>query len=338
MPGLLPTIPKDEYMRHLLKAVVGSLLILLSPAVVHAQTGDDARHWLEKMANAVKTLNYEGNFVYAHGNQLELMRIIHSADENGQRERLLSLSGEAREIIRDNDALTCILPNSKSVIVEKSRPKQYIPEALLDITKNLSAYYDFKVLGEDRMTGRSAKVVAVLPRDPYRYGYRLWLDKETGMLLKSDLMDEHAEALEQFMFTSLKIQESIPLSELKPTTSGKGFKWYEDKKQAEDGVSGKKMGWVVTKLPGGFRMTMQKEHGMPTSKMPVEHMVFTDGLTSVSVFIEKPGQNDDELRGTSRMGAVNAYGTVISNHHVTVVGELPEAAVMMIGESVRYIE
>lgn len=325
-----------EILRRLL------ILLLLPAAVVNAgEDGAAVRQWLERMVHAVKSLNYQGTFVYMHDQQLEAMRIVHAADESGEHERLISLNGAAREIIRDDNVLTCILPDSRSVVVEKSRPRKYIPEGLLELGDNLTEYYDFMMLGEDRVAGRASQMIAIKPRDPYRYGYRLWLDRETAMLLKSDLMDEKGRPVEQMMFTNVTFRKYIPESLLTPEISGEGFKWYREEERArdarEEGADGE---WRVLSLPPGFMMSMHTEHGMPTSPMPVEHLVFTDGLSSVSVYIEesKPSSGErKDFRGVSHMGAVNAYGTMVAGHQVTVVGEVPKSTVMMIGESVRFM-
>lgn len=317
-----------------IKRILALLLLVPVLALAADSSSEDARKWLDKMAYAMKSLNYEGTFVHLQDNQIEAMRIYHGVDEQGEHERLLSLTGEAREIVRDNDVLRCILPDSRAVVVEKSRSKHYIPAALLEIGSKLGSHYDFKVLGMDRMVGMTAQVVGVMPRDPYRYGHRLWLDEHTGMLLKSDLVNEQGEVVEQLMFTSLKLQKKIPMHQLKPAISGRNFTWYNDNSEAV--TVGNKKAWSVTQLPAGFMMSMHQNHGLPTSKMPVEHLMFTDGLSSVSVFIEKPEHVKEILKGASRMGAVNVYGTMVAGHQVTVMGEVPQAAVVLIGESVRY--
>ncbi|MEJ2345289.1 MAG: sigma-E factor regulatory protein RseB domain-containing protein [Gammaproteobacteria bacterium] len=167
--------------------IAAYLLVALLAAPLAARAADDssaqARQWLKKMEHAVKTMNYEGSFVYIHGDHLEAMRIVHVADKTGEHERLLSLTGAAREILRDNDMLTCILPDTRSVVVEKSRPRKYIPAGLLTLDKKLFRYYEFKMLGQDRMTGRAAQVIEVKARDQYRYGYRLWLERPVPLRL-----------------------------------------------------------------------------------------------------------------------------------------------------------
>ncbi len=313
---------------------IGCLWVLAQLAA--AQTGEDAVKWLQRMAVAVKSLNYQGTFVYIHHKQIEAMRIIHKVDAGGERERLLSLNGAAREIIRDQNRLTCILPDKKSVVVEKSRTRKIVPEALLQSLPALQQHYFFKIVGEGRIAGMQTKIIAVVPKDRYRYGHRLWLDKKTAMLLKSDVIDIKGNIIEQLMFTDLKIVDHIDDKALQPSAPKTGFKLYQQLKKPV--VQQAPRHWKIGRLPPGYKLKMYAEHGLPTSRMPVDHYVYTDGLSSVSVYIEKPGKKKKmPLRGLSRMGAVNAFGKVVKGYQITVVGEVPAATVKLIGKSVRML-
>jgi len=296
----------------------------------------EAKRWLKRMSMVVKTSNYVGTFVYIHNNNIESMRIFHRSDHRGVRERLLSLNGSAREIIRSNNVLTCILPDSKAVVVEKSRPRQYIPDALMNVNSYILKNYNINIIGNDRVMAKATIIIAITPKDKYRYGYRLWLDKSNAMLLKSDVVNEKGVAVEQFMFTHLDFKKQIDDSDLNPSISGKDYKWFGKKTKVASNT--KVHQWHVTKLPKGFKESMYMEHNLPASRMPVEHLVFTDGLSTVSVYIEKPHKNKMPLMGTSNMGAVNAFGKSIAGYQVTVVGEVPKATVMMIGNAVAPIK
>jgi sigma-E factor negative regulatory protein RseB len=318
----------------LLRNLVAAWIVLFAFAATADSSEKQALALLERMSVAMKTLNYEGVFVFIHGKQMETMHIVHSNDNGIEKERLLSLAGAPREILRNNDRLICILPDSKSVVVEKSLPKNYLPTGLQHVTTELKRYYTFSVMGKERMTGRQAVMIDVHPKDPYRYGYHLWLDELTGMLLKSDLVNENGEAVEQVMFTQISIKDHIPEENLEPTISSKGFKWFKEDQQIK-ATSKQQSRWTVMKLPAGYMQGMHKTHGLPTSRMPVEHLMFTDGISSVSVYIEEMNKSKPMMKGFSSIGAVNAYTTVMSNHYVTVVGEVPRAAVKMIADSVR---
>ncbi len=316
----------------------GFLLCLLLPMQLqaHDKASEQAHYWLDRMAKAVKRLNYEGVFVYLHDNRIESMQLIHRADREGEQERLLSLNGVAREIIRDRNSLICILPDSRSVVVEKSRSRKYIPSALLNDTGRLEKFYRFRVVSSGRIAGRDAQVVAVIPKDGYRYGYRLWIDRKTGLLLMSDLINERGEVVEKVMFTVLRIHDKIPKERVAQTIHSKGYRRFQLKAGDNKAHSRQHNSpWKVMRLPRGFMMTVHASHGMPTSKGQVEHLMFTDGLASVSVYIEK-SSGKPALRGASRMAAVNAWGGKVNGYNVTVVGEVPRATVEMIGKSLRY--
>lgn len=309
------------------------LLLAAGPAVASA---DDARQWLQKMSHAVETLNYEGTFVYLHAGHMDAMHIIHRYGPDGEQERLVSLTGAAREVIRNNRTVTCVLPDSKSVVVNKSLPRTPFPGVLPDNLERLTRNYSFQVLGSDRMTGMAARVIAIKPKDRFRYGHRLWLAKDNDLLLKSDLTDQHGVPVEQVMFTHLTVKDHIPESVFKPKLKGKDFTWYRSTGAKVPSATEDTVQWQVADLPSGFRLVHHSRHRLPSGENLVDHMVYSDGLATVSVYIEKPDADDrGRLQGVSSMGALNAYGGMVDGYRVTVVGEVPEATVKMIGRSVR---
>lgn len=318
-----------------LRAIV--FFLLIAPAASwSADNSREAHEWLVRMSQAAQMLNYEGTFIYLHNGRLEAMRIVHKFDDKGEQERLFSLNGTAREIVRDNSKITCILPDDKSVVVDQSRPKKLFPVDLTskDVTR-LGQYYSFELGGQDRIAARDTQQVLVKPRDHYRFGYRLWLDKETGLLLKSDMVDGRGESIEQIMFTHIDYSTVISDKALKPELMGTQYKWFEHKKDSVVAMELEK-GWDVETYPDGFMMTERGRRRLPAGKMPVEHFVYSDGLATVSVYIEKVEDQDDRMHGVSHMGAVHVFGNVVNDYQVTVVGEVPAETVKLIGDSVRY--
>jgi sigma-E factor negative regulatory protein RseB len=195
------------------------LAALLLAACAPAAAAESARQWLDEMSSALQTLDYDGTFVYLHGGKLEAMRIFHQVDAGGERERLVSLTGSAREVLRDDKMVTCIMPDNKSVMVGQSRPRQPFPVVPKDLG-SVSHYYLLEDMGDDRMAGYVTRVIAITPKDNYRYGYRFWIDKNTRMLLKSDLTGADSEPIEQVMFTRLGIGAEISDAELDPSLTG----------------------------------------------------------------------------------------------------------------------
>jgi len=314
-------------------AIVVGLFIPLSLALA-AQDQEKIQNWLEKMHTAVHGLNYEGIFVYGQHNQLSSMKIIHSVDDNRERERLILMDGSGREVIRDNNKVTCYLPDRNSVVVEKSRPRSNFPPRFPIDLKILQQNYNLSLDGQGKVAGYSAQKITILPKDNLRYGYHLWVEEKTGLLLKTHLVVEDGIPVEQFMFTQLRFHEQVPEALLQPGIDGSQFNWYEKTPPQKQPSSDKKQAnWQVQPLPTGFQPDMNRMTTLPENLMPVEHLIFSDGLATVSVFIEEMMDSENNLRGGSHTGAVHAFGRALDNYYVTVVGEVPFLTVKMFAES-----
>lgn len=303
-------------------------------ALASAQQTEDPRQWLDRMVQAAQTLNYDGTFIYQSGTNTESMRIIHRNDNRGERERLLSLSGVAREVLRDNRRVTCILPDDGSVMVGNIRGVNTGP---LFEGVTVPDNYDLNMAGLDRVAGRVAEKVELAPRDIYRYGYRLWLDRASGLLLRNDVVEAGGHVtLESVAYTNLILMDSVPDALLEPGISGEGFKWLSwEEREIESPPSIASAQWSANWTPNGFKLHEHVRQQRPGSTEPVEHMVFSDGLASVSVFIERLDAKSMPLNGPSRVGAVSAYGRMVDQFQVTVVGEVPAATVERVGRSVE---
>lgn len=324
-------------MRNKLASALFGGMVLLQGA--WASETDEVQPWLEKMHAAAHMLNYEGTFVYGQQGQLSSIRIIHSVTETGERERLVAMDGSGREVLRDGDRVTCIYPDSQSVMVEKSRPRAKFPPTFPVKVGALDNFYRLSLAGKDKVAGEPAQKILIRPRDNLRYGHALWVHEKTGLLLKTELLNEDNRPVEQFMFTQIIFMDEIPEEALEADINKENFTWYEVDETRQQTENDRNTPWQVTELPSGFEQDMTRMHQIPTSIMPVEHRVYSDGLASVSVFIEENDDKDeDNLFGGSHMGAVNAHGRTLNGYHVTVVGEVPHETVKMIGESVEYRE
>lgn len=302
---------------------------------LHLVADEGVATWLERMVQAAHQLNYTGTFVYQQGGSLQTMRITHAIDDDGEHERLVSLSGPHREVIRDHDKVTCILPEDSSMVVEQAGTPRSFPLIEPSLIEPLRQHYDFKLRGSDRIAGLDARHIAIIPRDQYRYGQNIWLAEDTGLLLRAEVLDEQGGIVEQVMFTSLEIRDHIPAEMLAPRTENPGRIVESDEKSEILDTADEHMRWQVTMLPPGFRQGMERLHYLPNKSEPVEHHLYSDGLASVSVFIEKSDDAANNFTGSSRMGGVNAYGRRLNGHLVTVVGEVPPLTVKQIAESIE---
>lgn len=298
-----------------------------------AGADDDVLAALGRMQEAVQSLNYQGTLVYFQGGQVQSMRIVHKADGKGEYERLVNLNGPAREVIRNNNVVTCYLPDHKSVLVGERQYNNVLSKLAVNDFSTFQDYYQFQAEGLDRVAGLTARRVLIKPRDTYRYGYRLWLDQTNSLLLKSDLLAADGQALEQAMFADITVVEHIPDAMLAPGTASEGFAWFKQDKTAST-AQAVESAWRIDRLPVGFAITSRFHHPLPDSDVPAEHLIATDGLASVSVYIERLSGNSKRFAGGSTMGAMNAFGTVVDDHQITVIGEVPGGTVEMIAQSV----
>ena len=333
IPGisLINRISNQNCRRRLLV----SIMMLLPFAVVHAQgeAVQSARTLINNMSNAVRTLNYDGVFIYQRGGKMNTLRLIHKADENGEIERLISLTGAAREVIRNKHSVTCYFPDDQAVMVEKSRPRQLLSSQLPQSMEKLISNYHIAIFGKDRVAGKLAWVVSIKPKDGYRYGYQFWIDQSSSLLLKSELRNRTGLLLEQIVFTQLDILDAIPDEMLKPSISGKGYTWYNNSQKGNIVVKTNRE-WQVGWMPNGFTKNNQEVYPVADSINPVNHIVYSDGLAMVSIFIEKLQVGHELTAGLSKMGGVNAYARVANGYQVTAVGEVPQATVRRMANSV----
>ena len=324
-------------------ALVG---VLVSTVPQRARGADDPREWLQKMNKALATRNYDGTFFHISGGRVETMRIVHRVRSGRVTERLQSLDGSGREFVRANDQLTCYLPDQHTVLVEPQQNPGPFLGALPQFDATVSDFYHIEALPEAHILGRAARVIAVNPKDQFRFGYRLWLDEKTSMPLKTQLCDSHGQVIEQIFFARLEMPENIPDSDLAPTVHTDGMRWVRQGPSI-DNASGALAAYRASQLPPGFRLTVQGAQTLGGASAPASHLVYSDGLATVSVFVEEQGSSDSSaptaadaqpqppMQGLARVGSGYAFSTVVQGHQVTAVGEVPAQTVEFIAHSVK---
>ena len=324
-------------------ALVGALL----STVPHSARGaDDPRAWLERMNKALATRNYDGTFFHISGGRVETMRIVHRVRSGRVTERLQSLDGSGREFVRANDELTCYLPDQHTVLVEPRQDRGPFLGSLPQFDATVSDFYRIEALPDTHILGRPTRVIAVNPKDQFRFGYRLWLDEKTAMPLKTQLCDSRGQVIEQIFFARLDMPESIPDSDLAPTVHTDGMRWVRQGASA-DNASAALAAYRASQLPPGFRLTVQGAQTIGGATAPASHLVYSDGLATVSVFVEEQGSSDPSvsaaadaqtqppMQGLARVGSGYAFSTVVQGHQVTAVGEVPAQTVEFIAHSVK---
>ena len=299
---------------------------------------------LGRMQTAVQNLNYQGTLVYLQDGQVQSMRVVHKVDQSGESERLINLNGVAREIVRKNDVVTCYMPDSKAATVGRLQINGNLLSQLAENDfSRLQDYYQFSFEAVERVAGQSAQRILIKPKDASRYGYRLWVDKANAILLRFDLLDEQGEGLEQTMFADISIGGDIPDALLVPESHDDNFTWFKHE-QAEQDQKIVESRWSIANLPQGFSITAQLNHQMPDSEGPTEHWVLSDGLASISIYIEQIPNGQPAFEGASAMGATNAFGVLKKgvlkkgesngSYQITVIGEVPADTVEKLARAV----
>lgn len=306
-----------------LTRLFSAALVLGLAGTAHATSY--AESLLQRMAHTMHTVNYEGLLLHMQGGDTRTLQIFHLYDdEQGERERLLSLDGPAREVLHENNTCTCIWPRARLVVT--GRPPAWrgqLSAERFGETMHLSKFYDFAQTGEARVAGLTCSVVRLIPKDAYRHGYRLCIHESSAMLLRLEVL-EGDRRLEMSQFANLSVVPEMGEEALRLSTDTRSFRMVEE--SPVEGVFEPR--WRATTLPPGYALRNAAERRSPHSGKVLEHLIFTDGLSSVSVFIEpRPDQAPHE---PALSGAMRRATRDTPDFRMTAIGEAPEAAMRMI--------
>jgi len=320
--------------------------------------------WVQAMQQAAHRVNFSGTIVYQAGTEMRTSRILHMFDGTNSHERVQTLDGKPREFIRlrtqNNDEVQCLFPESRRVVIEHRAVEEPFPGLIGASPEAILERYELKAGAVERVAGVECQILLLKPRDELRYGYRLCAERLTGLLLKAQTLGEKREVLEQVAFTDIRIGERIARSRLKPSWSIAG--WTIERSDYRR-VDLEKAGWIVP-TPEGFRRTKEVLRRMGTRD--AMQVVFSDGMATMSVFIEpkaaQPAAADSAATAAAEaqppatapaessvaataagteeeaqlMGPTAAYSMRLGDAMVTVVGEVPPAAVRAVARSVEF--
>jgi sigma-E factor negative regulatory protein RseB len=306
------------------------LVYLATGSYAHAD--EQSMDLLKKINNATNTVNYDGVFIHIDASHVHTMRVVHKVEDGSVRERLYSLNGIPREVIRDAERVWCFMPEKKMGHAGlRSNKETGFPGFMLKSLSGLSESYLISTDGVDRIADRPVQGLHIKPRDDFRFGYELWADKETGLLLKTALIDHNGKTIEQYMFAVVTIGGDIPETALLPMTKKDTLEWHSNKVPPEStAISDSR--WQFTNLPSGYRLVNVFQRSMPMGNGQIQHMILSDGLAGVSVFVEKVTGSKSDL-GSENMGAVNSYTRQIGDFQITVIGEARSTAITAIANA-----
>jgi len=309
-------------------------------AASEATTSSTLLAQLQKMQSAAQHLNYSGSFVYQQAAQMRSSRVTHVVAGKSELEKLELLDGKPREFVRDNEDVASYDPDQRIVRREKRVTRDTFPAIVDARPEDLARFYRLQSDGDERVAGRNCQVIVLVPRDKLRYGYRFCADQATGLLLRGQTLDGRGEVIEQIAFTQIDIG-GIDRARVSPTY--KDTRGWRIEKAAM--VPADLSAWQITPPPG-FRKIQQVRRvisdsgeagAAPAQNRPAERevlqIVFSDGLAAISVFIEPGSQGREE--GTIQQGAMNILGRRQGDYWLTVVGEVPAAAIRQVANSIE---
>jgi sigma-E factor negative regulatory protein RseB len=297
-----------------------------------AQGAPDGMALLRRIYQATEKLSYSGTFVYQQGDRTETSRITRIGGPGGDIERVEVLDGMPREIIRTRDTVRCYLPESQTVKVERRIDERAFPGVLPERVSELARHYTISRGERLRIAGHDCEAVVLTPKDDLRYGYKLWADVASGMLLKARTFNRKGETVEQFTFTQFA-SGSVPRDRVRTRHAVQNWR-IEDAAVAPTDLA--RAGWSMNAELPGFRKVTEVTRRLGEAR-PVGQMVYSDGMAAVSVFIEPMAGRSETVRpGPSSLGAFHIYTREVANHVVTVVGEAPAASVQRIAAQVEF--
>lgn len=303
---------------------LGLQLLLLC----HLAWADSAADLLTRAARAARQLDYSGIYVYHNGDRIEVMSIAHRVDGKTDKIKVDVLDGPHREFLQLGNEVLCRLQNGPPIRLENTALRRFFPSLLPADPSKLFAYYQPVLGGASSVAGRSCHEVKLVPKDAYRYTHVLWLDDATGLPLKARVLDDEGRVLTFYVFSQLNIgtppAESVfrfdaalagaPAAVL-PETFSPGH-------------------WSIHPPPGYYEV-LKTRRPLPGRSTPVNHIIFTDGLSTVSLFIEAAGARDAGMNGLSQDGPVKVYSRRYQAYRITAMGEVPAATLIDLANSVE---
>jgi sigma-E factor negative regulatory protein RseB len=309
-----------------------SWCLIAIPAVGTAN--EEVFDWLERMGAAMDQMDYQGTFVYVHKDEVESMRITHTVDERGIHERLVSVSGTQREVVRDAKGVRWFSGEDHKILADSAVDRTFFPELPVGDRMQAAESYQFRLANKQRIAGHTAQRVDIVPKDQYRYGYSLWLEEQSSLLLQWELTGNQGETLAKLMFTELKMGSEVDKGELRSISPEDSVDSVNSGPIGAGHKASVPSSWHPATLPSGFRLTShQQQESRDGSSF--EHLVYSDGIATVSVYVATAQQEPELKLGLGQLGTTHVFSRKLDGELITVLGDVPAATVKLMAESVE---
>lgn len=313
-----------------MRLIITLSLLLLSSLSIAAEN-DKAYDALKKLSLSLRTLNFSTSFVVIKNNNVEPYLWSHGiSEDNVELEVLSLLNGPHRDVIRRNNIVSYLEMGGKPHSVNSRFINSPIPDIFSGDTALLNEHYDFVSVGRSRILGRAADSIRIVSKDAHRYSYWLWLDHDSGLLLKLAIINSKGHVLEQIQFTHVELDEELnpSLIQVKTTELPNAI-------ELPEAVNKQRHPWKVAWLPGGFKQVNANTHRIIHTQQPSEFQMFTDGLIDVSIYVS-PSDIPNRKPGVVHDGATVVFNGVVNNIEISVVGKIPVETAHKIAESITF--
>jgi sigma-E factor negative regulatory protein RseB len=297
--------------------------------------GGEALQLLQKVAGSAQKLTYSGVFVYQNGTRSETSRITRLIEDGNEFERLEVLDGSPREVIRRNDEVSCYLPDNKLMIVERRSARQLFPTVMPGNLAGLAEYYVIRKGAIARVAGVSSRMVIIEPKDEFRFGHQFWIEPNSGLLLKANLIGDTGTILETFAFTELRIGGPVTKEMVEAQVERSGTADWQVQRVSANELRTDDGQWQFRNpLPGFRRISAMKRKLRPDSPDSTQ-LIFSDGLAAISIFLEPLAGRVREEPSAFSVGAVNVYKRQVADYQLIVMGDVPAAALRHFGDGIE---
>ena len=278
-------------------------------------------------------MSYAGTYVHTNGERTNTVRITHVRVGGEEHERIEPLDGPPYEIVRRNDEMFCYFPDAKTVRLDRRINAQFFPSIFRGPPEALSATYRLSLGKTERVLGYDCQWIRLDPKDELRYAQRLCAEVGTGLILRAKAMNARQQVIEQYTFTALRLGNQVGRADARSIFEAKVKRWTRDAKPLDESRT-VETGWTVDRLPPGFRKVTEVRRSFPGRDKPVSQLIFTDGIASLSVFVEPnpaPGRTQES---SNEDGTTTFFARPMGEHLVTVLGEVPLATARQVGQAV----
>ena len=306
---------------------------VLAATAAYAAPGEDALAWLQRAAQAARSVSYSGTFVHTNGDRTSTVRITHALTGGDEHERIEPLDGPAYEIVRKNDEMFCYFPDAKTVRLDRRVTARFFPSVVTGTATAVNTSYDVKLGSTERVLGYECRWIRLEPRDAMRHGQTLCSEVSTGLPIRARTFNDKRQPVEHYTFTDLKIGPTATRTDMKSIFEARVKRWLSEA-QPRDETKTADTGWSVTNAPAGFFKVTELRRSLPGREQPVSQLIYSDGVASLSVFVESNKGPARSSEASTEDGATSFFVRPMGDTLVSVLGEVPLATAQQVARSV----